>query len=210
MNPAATNDRSALLARARQGDEESLGELLQSYRNYLQLVARTQINQHLTIRVNPSDIVQETFLQACHAFGQFEGTTEAELLAWLRRILVSRLISTFRAHLSAKKRDVRRQRSLEQMTHDMDRSTQLVEAALIAQGSTPSLHVQRRELAALVADRVAELPAQYREVIILRSLEGRTFEDIAERTGGTADAARRLWVRAVGRLRLSADEEPEP
>lgn len=210
MNPAATKDRSALLFRARQGDEESLGELLQPYRNYLHLVARTQINLHLTVWVTPSDIVQETFLQACHGLDQFRGTSEAELLTWLRRILISKLIGTFRAHLSSKKRDVRRQRSLQRFTQDIDRSSQTVEAALVAQGSTPSQHAERCELAALVADRLAELPPRYREVIILRSLEGRTFDEIAQRTGSTAETARKLWVRAIGRLRLTSDEEPEP
>lgn len=210
MNPDATQDRSTLLFRARQGDEKSLGQLLQSYRNYLHLVARTQINLHLSARVNPSDIVQETFLQACHGFDQFRGTTEAELLTWLRRILVSKLVGTFRAHLSSKKRDVRRQRSLQRVTQDLDRSSQTIEVALVAQGSTPSQHAQRRELAALVADRLAELPPRYREVIILRSLEGRTFDEIAQLTDSTAEAARKLWVRAIGRLRLTSDEEPDP
>jgi len=115
MNPAPAQDRSALLARARHGDEESLGRLLQSYRNYLNLVARTQINLHLTVRVNPSDVVQETYLQAWRRFDQFRGETEAELLSWLRRILVRNIIEAFQTHLKSQKRDVRRQRPLERV-----------------------------------------------------------------------------------------------
>lgn len=207
MHSAPANDRNALLIRAQRGDEDSLGQLLQSYRNYLHLIARTQIDLHLAVRVNASDIVQETFLQACRRFEQFRGTTEAELLSWLRRILVRNIIGAFHTHLQTKKRDVRRQRSLDQIAHTMDQSSRMVEAALIAQGSSPSVQAQRGELAALVADRLAELSARHRDVIILRNLEGRTFDEISVSMGGTADAARKLWARAIDRLRLPGDEE---
>lgn len=207
---APSHDRSALLTRANEGNEESLGQLLESYRNYLYLVARTQINLHLAVRVNPSDLVQETFLQAYRQFGQFQGGTEAELLSWLRRILVRSIVGAFQKHLNAKKRDVRRERPMDQVIRAIDQSSRMVEAALVAQGSTPSHQAQRRELAALVADRLAELPARNREVIILRNLEGRSFDEIAERIGGTADGARKLWARAINRLRLTSDEESNP
>jgi len=80
-----------LLARARQGDTDGLGSLLELYRNYLYLMARTQIDLHLQGRASPSDVVQEAFAQACENFAQFRGGSEKELLAWLRRILVNTL-----------------------------------------------------------------------------------------------------------------------
>ena len=206
MDRASTDDPNGLLARAHAGDEQSLGKLLDSYRNYLYLVARTQIDLHLAARVSPSDIVQETYLQACGGFGQFRGQSQTELLTWLRRILVHNIVMAFNHHVRAK-RDVRRQRSLESVARDVDRSSRQVEAALASQGSSPSASAERRELAALVADRLAELPAHYREVIILRNLEGLSFDQVAQRMGSTADAARKLWARALDRLRLDPDEE---
>jgi RNA polymerase sigma-70 factor (ECF subfamily) len=197
-----------LLLRAQEGDEEGLGLLLQSYRNYLHLVARTQIDLHLAARVNPSDIVQETFLQACRGFGQFRGRTQAELLTWLRQILVHNIVSAFNRHMRSQKRDVRRERSLEVIARNVDCSSQHIEAALAAQGSSPSVCAQRQELAALVADRLAELPPRYREVVVLRNLEGLTFEEVGARMGNTRQAARKLWAKAIDQLRLEPPQEP--
>ena len=82
MSADSRRDPEGLLTRARQGDADSLGALLELYRNYLHLLARTQIDLHLQGRVSPSDVVQETFLQACRHFGQFRGGSDKELLLW--------------------------------------------------------------------------------------------------------------------------------
>src|SRR5262245_46312218 len=82
---------NALIDRARHGSKSSLGTLLEQYRNYLAVLATTQIERRLRQRVSPSDVVQETMLRAHKNFGQFRGTTEPELLAWLRQILVNNL-----------------------------------------------------------------------------------------------------------------------
>src|SRR5919204_385049 len=103
-----------LLAEARQGQSERLGALLELYRNYLYLLARTQIDLHLQARANPSDVVQETFLNACRNFHQFRGTSEKELLGWLRRILLRNLARLVERQVLAQKRTVRREISLEQ------------------------------------------------------------------------------------------------
>src|SRR5207237_7791368 len=103
-----SRDPTELLAKARQGNGESLGALLELYRNYLYLLARTQIDLHLQARANASDVVQETFLQACSHFQQFRGQSEGEFLAWLRRILVHNLVRLVEKQLKAQKRDVRR------------------------------------------------------------------------------------------------------
>ena len=77
-----------LLEQARGGDEAARGELLELYRNYLRLVARSLIGGALRVKLEPSDLVQETFLKAHRDFGQFAGRGEPELVAWLRQILV--------------------------------------------------------------------------------------------------------------------------
>src|SRR5262245_6201231 len=75
---------AALISRARHGHGSSIGALLQLYRNYMTVLAATQLDRRLQPRVSPSDIVQETMLRAHAAFGQFRGATEPELMAWLR------------------------------------------------------------------------------------------------------------------------------
>src|SRR5438132_5297457 len=201
MCTVQSQDPTELLARARQGNGESLGALLEFYRNYLYLLARTQIDLHLQARANPSDLVQETFLQACSHFHQFRGSTEKELLAWLRRILVHNLARLVEKQILAQKRNVRREVSLDRYRTLLHNSSEHFETALVSQISSPSVQAQRRELASLVADQLAQLPAPYREVIVLRNLEGLAFDEVARRMQRTPGAVRVLWLRALDQLR---------
>ena len=98
-----------MLAEARQSGGRGLGSVLELYRHYLLLVARAHMSVNLRKVANPSDLVQETFLEACRDFGQFEGTTETQWRAWLRRILAHNLATLVETHVQARKRDVRRQ-----------------------------------------------------------------------------------------------------
>ena len=200
MTTPAKIDRRKLLREAKEGQTESLGRLLELYRNYLYLVARTQIDLHLAVRASPSDVVQETFLQAAKEFKAFAGQGEAELVAWLRRILVSRIIKAYERHVRAARRDVRRERPLDPA--DLDRSSQHVHAALAASGTSPSARLERQEQATQVADRLAALPPDYKEVIILRNLEGLPFEEIAHHMARSPAAVRKLWTRAIAKLKL--------
>ena len=152
-------DPQGLLARARDGDADGLGALLELYRNYLHLMARTQIDLHLQGRVSPSDVVQEAFVQACANFGEFRGGTEQELLAWLRTILVNTLASLVEKGKKARKRDVRREVSMEKLVRNLENSAAAFEEALVSPHSSPSAQAERRELAAQVADQLARLPA---------------------------------------------------
>ena len=190
-----------LLARARNGQSDCLGPLLEIYRNYLYLLARTQIDLHVQGRVNPSDVVQETFLQACRKFGQFRGSSEREWLGWLRRILLNNLARVVEKQMRAKKRDVRREVSLDERVATLERSSAAVEAALASECSSPSHQARRRERVALVADQLARLPADYRDVIVLRNLEGLSFKEVAKRMERSPSAVRALWLRALEQLR---------
>jgi RNA polymerase sigma-70 factor (ECF subfamily) len=187
-----------LLEQARAGDEAALGRLLELYRNYLRLVARTLIGQALRVRLDASDLVQETFLKASREFAQFLGSTEPELTAWLRQILVRTLANQAKRH-RRQGRDYQRQESLEAM---LDRSSTAVQQALAAPTETPSTHAVRREQAVLLADALEKLPAHYREVFILRNLEHIPFDQIAARLGRSPGATRVLWKRAMDRLSL--------
>ena len=198
-------DVEQLMGRALAGDAAALGQLLQLYRNYLALLARLNIDARLQGKVDASDLVQETFLKAHRNFGQFRGNTEEELVSWLRQILTNNLANLVRHYLGLKRRDVRLER---QLAAEMDRSSRLMDGGLIAPGSSPSRQVSRREQAVLLADVLKQLPADYREVLILRHLEGLTFAQVAQRLGRTEDSVQKLWVRALARLRRSLGEAP--
>jgi RNA polymerase sigma-70 factor (ECF subfamily) len=210
MSADDPNDPERLLAQARLGDADCLGLLLELYRNYLHLLARTQIDLHLRGRASPSDAVQQTFLQACANFGQFRGGSEKELVAWLRRILVNTLAQMVEKQVKARKRDVRREVSVQQLVRNLEGSSAAFDAALVSPHSSPSARAERRELAARVADQLARLPADYREVIVLRNLEGLPFEEVARRMGRKSGAVRVLWLRALDQLRQMQPGEELP
>jgi RNA polymerase sigma-70 factor (ECF subfamily) len=192
-----------LLAHAREGDETALGELLELYRNYLRLVARSLISTALRVKFEPSDLVQETFLKAHREFGQFAGRSEPELVAWLRRILVRSLANQVKHH-RRQARDHQRQESLELL---LDRSSLTIQQALASSVGSPSEQASRREQAVLLADALNRLPHDYREAFIRRTLEHVPFQTIATEMGRSVGAVRMLWARAVKRLTQMLEED---
>jgi RNA polymerase sigma-70 factor (ECF subfamily) len=194
-----------LLARALAGESLALGKLLERYRGYLALLARVQIGRRLQGKVDAADLVQDTFLEAHQNWERFRGTTEAELLHWLRRILATRVADLMRRYLGSQCRDVRLECEL---AAELDRSSQDMDCGLLAKQDSPSQQVAQREQGVLLADALALLPEDYREVLILRHLEGLTFPEVAERMGRTLDSVKKLWTRALDRLRRSLKDVP--
>lgn len=180
------------MARARDGDEDALGALLEEYREYLRMLARTRVGRDLQVRLDPSDLVQETLLEALRDFRQFLGGTEAELAVWLRQILVRNLADQVKRHHS-QKRNSQRECPLAELVEHADES-------LAAPLSSPSAHAIRREQAVLLASALAQLPEDYRAVVTMRHLDGRSVEEIASSLGRSTGAVRMLWMRALERL----------
>jgi RNA polymerase sigma-70 factor (ECF subfamily) len=206
MSSVTETEVEQLLELARGGDSVALGELLELYRGYLSLLARLQIGRRLQGKVDAADLVQDTFLEARRHFAQFRGTVEAELISWLRQILAGLLANLVRRYFGTQRRDVRLEREL---ADELDQSSRALVQGLAAQQSTPSQRAARREQAVLLADALALLPDDYREVIILRHLEGLSFAEIAERMGRSVDSVKNVWARALAQLRRSlgaADE----
>ena len=195
-----SHDLPLLLDQARGGDRAAAGQLLGHYETYLTLLARVQIGRRLQGKVDAGDIVQETFLEAHRQIRQFRGTTEAELLAWMRRILAGQIALLLRRYLGTKGRDVTLEREL---GVQLDQSSQAMDIGFIASLSTPSQHASRREQAVLLAEALRELSDDHREVIVLRHLEALSFPEVAARMGRSEDSVQKLWVRALANLRRS-------
>jgi len=189
-----------LLLRSQAGDGPALGQLLEMYRPYLTLLARLQIGRRLRGKVDPADLVQETFLQAHRRFPHFAGTSEGELVNWLRQILATTTAALVRSYLGRKCRDLRLEHQLAQ---ELDQSSRCLESALHAKTSSPSHQAARREQAVLLAAALDQLPEAYREVIILRHLEGLTFPEVADCMGRSLDSVKNLWARGLAQLRRS-------
>ncbi len=187
-----------LLSEARQDCSAAREQLLESFRGYLWLLARTGLDASLRGKADPSDLVQESLLKAHVSFRQFQGQSEGELAAWLRRILINKLNDLARGYQMAQARQVGRERSLDDLLGDS--SSALV--GMLACGSpSPSESAARRELGLVLAEALAELSDEYREVLVLRSLEERDWDETARCMNRTIGATRMLWTRALKALR---------
>jgi RNA polymerase sigma-70 factor, ECF subfamily len=185
----------ALVAQARRGSPDAIGKLLQESGDYLLLVANRELGRDLREKIGASDLIQETFIKAQACFGQFRGSSERELLRWLRRILIRQIVSQRERFQGTAKRNINREVA---WSHD-SRIRAFVES-LPAEGQSPSSHASADEDARALAEAIAGLPDDYRQVIALRYWERLTFIEIGQRMGRSNDAAEKLWLRAIAQL----------
>ncbi|MGD9724415.1 MAG: sigma-70 family RNA polymerase sigma factor [Pirellulales bacterium] len=185
---------------ARNGSRVAFGRLLESCRKYLLFVANESLDSGLRPKGGASDLVQDTFFEAQRDFGRFRGTTERELLAWLKEILAHRLANHARRY-GAQKRDVDRELPLDAEGAVNQPAWQ---QALIGPVDAA---IDRDEQARLAA-AISRLPEHVREVIEMRTWQRLTFPEIAARLGKTSEAARKQWGRAVRRLQDELKQHP--
>jgi RNA polymerase sigma-70 factor, ECF subfamily len=179
------------LEAARRGDREALGRALHSFRDYLLLVANEELHPALSVKGGASDLVQDTLLRAHRGFAGFRGQTSAEWRNWLRTILIRSLAHHRRRYSSTAKRRRGREVPIDSRIIGSPES----------RDPTPSGELARREREGALLAAVDRLPAHYRDVVIWHHRERLPFEEIGRRRGISAEAARKLWTRALGRLR---------
>jgi RNA polymerase sigma-70 factor (ECF subfamily) len=175
---------------------------LERYQAYLHLLARLNLADRLRGKCDPSDVVQQTLLEAHRNIGQFRGHGDAEMAAWLRRILANQLAHLARDFGRAK-RDVALERSLEA---DLGASSARLGDWLAAGQSSPSQRAARDEDAVRLADALAGLPEPQREALVLQHWHGLSLAEIGERLDRTPAAVAGLIKRGVRRLRELLDE----
>jgi RNA polymerase sigma-70 factor, ECF subfamily len=199
-NAADSVSISDLLARARASEPRHLDLLFGQCRNYLGIVARAQVESWLRAKVDASDIVQQTLLEAYRDFHKFRGTTEAEWLAWLRQILAHNAANFIRHYRGTAKRQAQREVELVRPGDDANGPRAFDPSD---HGESPSQQLLRKEREWQVAEALAQLAPDHREVILLRNLERLSFEEVAERLGRSRPAAQMLWMRAIQKLQLA-------
>ncbi len=172
---------------------------LERYRGYLRVLARAGLGRRLRRRLDESDIVQETFLEAYRSRAQLRGTTEPHVRAWLRTIL-KRILSRVRRDHQREMRDIRMEVSIDEL---LDHSSARIACigSLQAQGSTPSSKAMREERAVRIAAMLEELPEAQREVILLTYVDDLSTDEIAADIGNTAVAVASLRRRGLAELR---------
>jgi len=167
---------------------------LETFCDYLLLVANQELPGDVGQKVAPSDVVQETFLEAQRSLDAFQGRTEEELRAWLRRILINNITDATRKYRHTAKRQIDREISLD---------GQLDEASRIkvsAPDRTPSSYVEAAEDVDRITIALKELSDVQRKAIELRSLQGLTFVETARQMNRSTDDVRKLWAQAIDLL----------
>ena len=195
-----------LIDAARGGSRDALGRLLEAWRQYLLLVADHELGPDLQAKVGASDVVQETFLKAHREFANFRGQSEDELAAWLHRILVNNVASIGRRYAKTNKRDVSKEISL---TGPSEADSEIALPELAGDVESPSALASNREEGMRMQDALMRLPQEYRLIIRLRHQEKRSFIEIGRLIDRSADASRKLWLRAIERLGLELGGDHE-
>ncbi|MGE0608560.1 MAG: sigma-70 family RNA polymerase sigma factor [Pirellulales bacterium] len=196
MNTLGDMTVADLLVRARQGDEHGRDLLFAACRGYLQVVAAAQIEGRLQSKVDASDLVQLTMLEAFRDFERFQGQTAGEWLAWLRRIMSHNATDQVRRYRGTAKRQTGREVSIS----PADDSALGLGIDPAAPCQTPSQEFLLRDTELRVAAALAGLSEDHRRVILLRNLERLPFDEVARRLGRTRPAVQMLWTRAVKKL----------
>ena len=164
--------------------------------------SRLQLDGRLRSKLDASDVVQQTLLEAHQGLAQFRGQTSGEQAAWLRQALARNLANAVR-DLRRDKRDVARERSLEAA---LDESSARLEGWLAAEQSSPSQRAERHERAVLLAEALDALPESQREAVVLRHWHGWSLTDIAGQLGCTTAAVTGLLHRGLKHLRKRLQE----
>lgn len=186
---------------ANRGEQVHGDRPLGDYRDYLRILARLHLHSvgksRLQGKLDASDIVQQSILQAHACRDQFRGSTEAEWLGWLRAILANTLAMTAR-EFNTIARDLTRERSLEA---ELAQSSVRLEGFLAANQSSPSAGAVRREELHLLAEALGQLPYEQGRVVELHHLKGFSVAEVAAQIGRSRPAVVGLLFRGLKRLR---------
>ena len=184
-----------LIEKAKVGCDESLAQVLGHFESYLLMVAKSRIGSLVQAKFGASDIVQMSMMEVSESIEQFHGSSEVEIRAWLRRIVLNNLLDESKQFTKTQKRAVGRERSL--TFAGIQQSKQ----------GTPSEMIRRRETDSELKRLVDDLPDNQKRVIEGRHRFGLTHAQIGEQMGISEANARQLWSRAAKQLRRGLEED---
>jgi RNA polymerase sigma-70 factor (ECF subfamily) len=193
--PSPPEETDSVVDLVRRGNASALETLLAAHRDYLRRVVDLRMNEDLRRRVDPSDIVQETHMEALRRVADYARDPKLSVRLWMRQIAIDRLNMAYRRHVSADKRSLNRELRLP------DRSAMTLARQLIAEADSPSRNVSRDELVRIVRRAVDRLADSDREIIVLQAFEGLNSTESAQVLGIEPATARKRYGRALLRMR---------
>lgn len=196
-NKFALKDWPQLVKDARGGCDDSLGEIITRLRGYLLLIANGQIRGSLQAKFGASDIVQNSLLDAHAGIDEFNGTTEAEMRAWLKQIVLHNFIDEQRRYTDTQSRNLQRERPMET----------LVNPLITGPSDGGSKKMRQSEDLQQLTRALQRLPPRQQRVVEGRRRFGYTYQQIADQLEITEGAARKLWSRAIKQLKEYMAEE---
>ena len=199
MTESSDNQAQGLIQRAAAGDEAALTDLLDSYRDRLRRMVLLRMNPLLKSRLNPSDVLQESFLDAHRQFPEYANSQATSVYFWLRNIVSKRLGKLHRFHLDAEMRDAKREMSLD--ANLTGASSMFLAAHLAASSTSVDQKIFQAEVQVKLQAALAEIDEKDREVIALRHFEELTTEETAEILSLTRSGVLKRYTRALRKLR---------
>ena len=203
MSDPVESDTSELLAAACRGDKSAANQLVGHYRDRLRRMVAVRMDDRLSARIDPSDVVQETLMLAAQQLADYVQDPPLPFYPWLRQLACNRLAALYRRHLEADKRSIRREQSL---NISGESAIQLAER-LACHESGPVQRAVRKEMCQRVRAALSALAESDREILILRHLEQHSYRDCAVILQVTEVAAKQRYVRALRRIRRLLEDD---
>jgi RNA polymerase sigma-70 factor (ECF subfamily) len=193
-------ETEVLIVRARGGDAAARQQLLARYQQRLRQMIAVRLDRRLAARLDPSDVLQDVFLQAAQKLPRYLQTRPRPFYPWLRQLAWERLVKLHHHHLHADKRRVTREEP--PAVRLSDQSVLYLAQQLAASGTSPSNRMLRDELRSRVRAALGQLPERDREVLVLRYLEQLATAEIVTVLGLTDGAVKTRHWPALDRLRV--------
>jgi RNA polymerase sigma-70 factor (ECF subfamily) len=204
---SSTAESDDLLQRARAGDQQALGLLFDRYRERLRKMLRLRLDRRLYGRVDPSDVLQDAFLDLARRFPEYAAQPAVPFYLWLRALAGQRLIDVHRQHLGAQKRDAGQEVSLRRGALPQASSLSLANQ-LLGRLTSPTHAAVRAEMQIRLQEALNTMDPLDREVVVLRHFEELSNNETAEVLGIQPAAASKRYIRALGRLKVILDSIP--
>ena len=198
------HDTERLVRQARTGDAGAASELMDRHRARLRQMVAIRMDSRLVSRFDPSDVVQETLIEAMRQLPDYLRDCPMPFYPWLRQIAWNRLVDLHRRHVVARHRSVAREVRLEPAPED--HSAYRLANLLLSRDSGPAVRMLREEVRSRVHTAIANLPPEFREVLILRQLEQLSIGEIAAVLGIAEGTVKSRHFRALAQLRVLLEE----